>query len=135
MVVFHAEQGAAGERTFAVNGLAQGVDNPAFEERPHHQTQLPAGVTDKVPRRNAAHVGIGHQEDTVVFESHHLGHHLATGASVIDLADIPHGGPAAGGFDGHSHDVFDLSGVAHRFGFFDLLDRLFKHPVHLPMAG
>ena len=112
------------ERSLPIDGLAQGVDDTAPEKRPHLQRQLPASVADKIARGNPSHVRIGHEQDVVILEAHDLCRELDAGFAVVDPADIPHGGTAAGGLDGHPHDVFNFSSQAVCLRLLQLLDHL-----------
>ena len=109
----------------AVDGLAQGVDDPPAQKLAYPQSQLPAGVAHKIAGGNAVHIRIGHQQDVVVFEPHHLRRHLAAGIAVVNAADIAHRRPAAGSLDGHSHDIFNFARQAVCF-------RILHLAYHLP---
>ena len=111
---------------FPVDGLPQGVDDPAPEELPHLQGELPTGVANEVPGGDAVHIGIGHKEDVVIFEAHHLSRHLATGVAVVNAADVTHRRPSAGGLNGHTHDIFNFPREAIGFCFIDLTGHLLK---------
>ncbi|MPM20924.1 hypothetical protein SDC9_67362 [bioreactor metagenome] len=111
----------------AVDGLAQRVDDAPSEKRTHGKGELPSRVADKVARGNAAHVGVRHQEDAVVFKAHHLRRHLISGVAVVYAADIAHGRVLPRGLDGHADDILDPSRQAEGIGVLKLLDHLTKH--------
>ena len=50
----------------------------------------------------------------IVLKADHLGCDLTSGLAVVDAADVSDCGMAAGGFNGHTDDVLDLSGQAVR---------------------
>lgn len=122
-----AEKLSVGKVPPAIDGLAQGVDDPAPQELAHFQRQLAAGVAHEIAGGNAAHVGVGHQQDAVVLKAHHLGVDLLAGLAVVNAADVAHGGVAAGGLDGHTHDVFDLASEAVSLRVINLSNHIAEH--------
>ena len=66
----------------SVQGLAQAVDDPAQELRPHLDLALDARRGDQAAGAQAACLGVGHDEHGIALETHHLAQHRRTAVHV-----------------------------------------------------
>ena len=115
----------------AVDRSAHGVDDAPLEEVPHRNVQLLPRIADEIPRGHARHMVIGHQQNPVILEAHHLSQHLSMRVLAVNMTNIADCRLAAGCFDRHPDDIFDLPDMADGFRIIDDARHIFKHTAFL----
>ena len=83
-------QGRGGQGRATVDGIAEGVDDPAEKVVADREKRRRARVADERAGRDAAQIAVGHEKAGPVPEPHHLGRHLGGRAPAVVGEEFAH---------------------------------------------